>query len=707
MIALNIGIPTESGVTGLDKTNSNSSPQGKLFDFEFISAVKNSEIKSDTMISHEEVTDSHSLVMKNTESDNLGELAHIINPQTDNLLNLATEIKNDSPYLVRAENKSDLLFEYVREANFNKLPENGSSTAEVSVTESAFFTKSSESGINYHSPNLAKIDNDGQIANPNNVKSSLLNAVLRLNPEMGNAIQPEFKSDSEEITIESQNKINHEKGSLKQDAQRINTNFESEKSAEVKNISNNVKKTDLSSPNSNFNTTNHLINTTMGAGNVDGEIIIKHDSKDLQAQAMNKPSESLNLNSIFFKSDAINSAKFTISPIELKETPELASKPIVMNISPINMNFGNSLKFNTFPVLLPETPDADFTGKEQILLNTGTEDNSGKKDSSSLLEILAKNYTLKFQSTNKIQVHHNTESAITIPREDLNFNRADSSQNIAKTELDESRDNLDNNRQLNLVNNLQGLPNITNSKTKLNTPIIDNIVHSNANNGYADNTGKQLNNEGQDLGNQEKSNQDSAKKNNDFQAQQFPKIEKVFPEIAGNQTVVVANNIKIVNDTTPQYEFSRVRLGDVPRRIMQLASSTASGSTQSAKLVMHPKSLGTIIVQISIADSVVKLNLKGDNKESLVMLESTSMLLKERFESKGLILDSIEYELNNTGNETYSSKENRNGQEKTNSRKYQTDYDKAQNDKTKTDEDIRLHYTAFQNLTDVYCSLRD
>lgn len=169
-------------------------------------------------------------------------------------------------------------------------------------------------------------------------------------------------------------------------------------------------------------------------------------------------------------------------------------------------------------------------------------------------------------------------------------------------------------------------------------------------------------------------------------AQTVPNNEIEIPKIAGKTTEVVVNNVKVEKNETASYEFSRVQLRDVPRKIMQLASATPSGSTQSAKLVMHPKSLGTIIVQITIADGAVKINLKGDNKESLILLESSSALLKERFQNKGLFLDKIEYELNTTGNETYSSKENQNGREKANTNKTMRRYERTQEDETQTKE---------------------
>ncbi|PKL85182.1 MAG: hypothetical protein CVV22_09135 [Ignavibacteriae bacterium HGW-Ignavibacteriae-1] len=48
-----------------------------------------------------------------------------------------------------------------------------------------------------------------------------------------------------------------------------------------------------------------------------------------------------------------------------------------------------------------------------------------------------------------------------------------------------------------------------------------------------------------------------------------------------------------------QYKNLHVlKLSAIPRRIMQLATTQASEGNSSAKLVMHPKSLGTKVVQM-------------------------------------------------------------------------------------------------------------
>ncbi|MBE2189671.1 MAG: flagellar hook-length control protein FliK [Candidatus Kapabacteria bacterium] len=124
-----------------------------------------------------------------------------------------------------------------------------------------------------------------------------------------------------------------------------------------------------------------------------------------------------------------------------------------------------------------------------------------------------------------------------------------------------------------------------------------------------------------------------------------------------------SNNMLVKNQTltdleTPTKEFAGVKLSDIPRRIMQLATTQASDGIASAKLVMHPKSLGTIVVHLEIVKNVVKLHLTGEKREALSAVESSIGMLKERLQSKGLELDNVEYNLNDSNEQANSSKHN-------------------------------------------------
>jgi len=132
---------------------------------------------------------------------------------------------------------------------------------------------------------------------------------------------------------------------------------------------------------------------------------------------------------------------------------------------------------------------------------------------------------------------------------------------------------------------------------------------------------------------------------------------KISPSVQKSNNMLVNNHI-LTDSEAPIQEFARVKLSDIPRRIMQLATTQASDGNSSAKLVMHPKSLGTIVVQLEIVKNVVKLHLTGEKREALSAVESTIGMLKERLQSKGLILDNVEYNLNNSNEQANSGKHN-------------------------------------------------
>ncbi|MCO5252499.1 MAG: flagellar hook-length control protein FliK [Candidatus Kapabacteria bacterium] len=132
---------------------------------------------------------------------------------------------------------------------------------------------------------------------------------------------------------------------------------------------------------------------------------------------------------------------------------------------------------------------------------------------------------------------------------------------------------------------------------------------------------------------------------------------KISPFVQKSNNILVNNHI-LTDSETPTKEFARVKLSDIPRRIMQLATNQASDGISSAKLVMHPKSLGTIVVHLEIVKNVVKLHLTGEKREALSAVESTIGMLKERLHSKGLVLDNVEYNLNDSNEQANSGKHN-------------------------------------------------
>jgi flagellar hook-length control protein FliK len=143
-----------------------------------------------------------------------------------------------------------------------------------------------------------------------------------------------------------------------------------------------------------------------------------------------------------------------------------------------------------------------------------------------------------------------------------------------------------------------------------------------------------------------------------FDDSEISEIYNKISPFAQKSNIMLVNNHKLTDFEAPIKEFSGVKLSDIPRRIMQLATTQASDGTSSAKLVMNPKSLGTIVVHLEIVKNVVKLHLTGEKQEALSAVESTIGLLKERLQSKGLILDNIEYNLNDSGEHSNLGKHN-------------------------------------------------
>ncbi len=102
--------------------------------------------------------------------------------------------------------------------------------------------------------------------------------------------------------------------------------------------------------------------------------------------------------------------------------------------------------------------------------------------------------------------------------------------------------------------------------------------------------------------------------------------------------------------TTQSLESYRIRLEEFPSATLKLVKNTQDNSISSAKLTLKPESLGTLTVNITMAENVAKLSITADSKEALKSVESQISVLKEKLSQEGIQTDKIELSYKDEGN---------------------------------------------------------
>ena len=103
----------------------------------------------------------------------------------------------------------------------------------------------------------------------------------------------------------------------------------------------------------------------------------------------------------------------------------------------------------------------------------------------------------------------------------------------------------------------------------------------------------------------------------------------------------IANNANGVNTTgyDSQYE---VKLENLSKTITNISKNVSNNTYHTARLVMQPESLGTIIVKIIVQNNVAKLNIDVGSEKAIKNIENQIGLLKSNLAQEGIKTDKIE-----------------------------------------------------------------
>lgn len=117
-----------------------------------------------------------------------------------------------------------------------------------------------------------------------------------------------------------------------------------------------------------------------------------------------------------------------------------------------------------------------------------------------------------------------------------------------------------------------------------------------------------------------------------------------FSKLIENSLAKKDNNVKISSqkvDLPSFMSFSRIKIGSVHNILSDVVKNSGGNYQGSVRMILSPKSLGTIFVELSVSDNSVKLGIKSDNKDTVKALEGSIGILKERIESTGVKIDYV------------------------------------------------------------------
>ncbi|MCW5886475.1 MAG: flagellar hook-length control protein FliK, partial [Candidatus Kapabacteria bacterium] len=135
------------------------------------------------------------------------------------------------------------------------------------------------------------------------------------------------------------------------------------------------------------------------------------------------------------------------------------------------------------------------------------------------------------------------------------------------------------------------------------------------------------------------------KNSNSNQSEEFQK--KASNPFIKNLENASSRQLKSSNQTQAKPEmpsymtFTRVKLGNMPGILSDIVSNSSGNYIGTAKLILTPKSLGTIFVEINVSEDSVKLNFKADSRETTKAIESNIANLRDKIESNGVKIENI------------------------------------------------------------------
>jgi flagellar hook-length control protein FliK len=121
--------------------------------------------------------------------------------------------------------------------------------------------------------------------------------------------------------------------------------------------------------------------------------------------------------------------------------------------------------------------------------------------------------------------------------------------------------------------------------------------------------------------------------------------------------------IQLHKQEMPQFmTFSTVKLNKIPNMLNDIITGSNGNYSGTAKLILTPKTLGTIFVEINVHEDSVKMSIRADNHDTVKLIENSLGSLRDKIETNGVKIENltINYYSGEHKKDTTSNRERRN-----------------------------------------------
>ncbi len=146
--------------------------------------------------------------------------------------------------------------------------------------------------------------------------------------------------------------------------------------------------------------------------------------------------------------------------------------------------------------------------------------------------------------------------------------------------------------------------------------------------------------------NSQKNDNNYSQSNNNKQGNLQKEFKHIFDSNTINSTAPVSNKSYIDNLSPNISNTYTTNLEKLNEQISTLIKRNPIEESTTARLNLQPKSLGTLLVEITQSKDNIKIVINAENKEVVSMLEQTISGLKEKLNQQGITNNNIEVNIN-------------------------------------------------------------
>ena len=131
---------------------------------------------------------------------------------------------------------------------------------------------------------------------------------------------------------------------------------------------------------------------------------------------------------------------------------------------------------------------------------------------------------------------------------------------------------------------------------------------------------------------------------------------------SGGQNAETSGKSAVSNtESSPQFpDLRTIKMNEFGKTTLNTIKSMPDNSIHSARLVLQPKSLGTVMIEISLAGNIAKMDIKVDSREAAKSIESQLSNLKDKLANEGIKMESVNLKLSNQNREMKNNGDNNN-----------------------------------------------